>query len=143
MEIIDRILQLVEDKNITPNKLLVECKLPSSAMTFWKNGEKKPGLNALIKIADYFNVSLDYLVGREPQATNIKATNTTNDATTATLLNEWNGLTELQQHKVLTYINDIKGVNNNVALDILRKAETAGKERATKEVYMQRQKKDV
>ena len=32
----------------------------------WRNGKYKPGTDALIKIADYFNVSLDYLVGRSP-----------------------------------------------------------------------------
>ena len=30
----------------------------------FENGNKKPSLNMLIKLADYFNVSIDYLVGR-------------------------------------------------------------------------------
>lgn len=30
----------------------------------FENGNKKPGLDMLIKLADYFDVSIDYLVGR-------------------------------------------------------------------------------
>ncbi len=30
----------------------------------FENGNKKPSLDMLIKLADYFNVSIDYLVGR-------------------------------------------------------------------------------
>ena len=64
MEVIDRIMHLASQKKITANKLAVECKLNSSAMTEWRKGKKSPGIDALIKIANYFNVSLDYLVGR-------------------------------------------------------------------------------
>ena len=30
----------------------------------FENGNKKPSLDMLIKLADYFNVSIDYLIGR-------------------------------------------------------------------------------
>lgn len=30
----------------------------------FENGNKKPSLDLLIKLADYFEVSIDYLVGR-------------------------------------------------------------------------------
>lgn len=30
----------------------------------WEYGNTKPGFDALVALADYFNVSLDYLVGR-------------------------------------------------------------------------------
>ena len=64
MEIVDRILQLAKENNITPNRLTVECKINCSAFTDWKKGKSKPSLDALIKIADYFNISLDNLIGR-------------------------------------------------------------------------------
>ena len=69
MEIIDRILQLAERRGMTANKLAVECKLNNSQMTYWKNKRQKPSIDALIKIADYFNVSVDYLIGRTKQPT--------------------------------------------------------------------------
>ncbi len=103
MTTIERILELAEDHNMTSNKLLVECKLPSNAMSYWKQGIKKPGLDALIKIADYFNVSLDYLVGREI-TTNQMANNVTSDP----LLNKIAQLNELQRAKVEAYVDGLQ-----------------------------------
>lgn len=34
-----------------------------AAISAWENGTREPGIEALIQIAKYFNVSLDYLVG--------------------------------------------------------------------------------
>lgn len=38
-----------------------------SVRTFqaWEHGDTEPSIDKLIKLADIFNVSLDYLVGRE------------------------------------------------------------------------------
>ena len=33
----------------------------------YENGEREPGIKELIRIADYFNVSLDYLLERSEQ----------------------------------------------------------------------------
>ena len=30
----------------------------------WEYGRNKPGFDSLVSLADYFNVSIDYLVGR-------------------------------------------------------------------------------
>lgn len=35
----------------------------------WEYGNTKPGFDALIALADYFDVSLDYLVGRSDDPT--------------------------------------------------------------------------
>lgn len=40
------------------------CGLPSDAIRRYERGEAKPSMDALIKLADYFEVSLDYLTGR-------------------------------------------------------------------------------
>lgn len=40
------------------------CGLPSDAIRRYERGEAKPTMDALIKIADYFGVSIDYLTGR-------------------------------------------------------------------------------
>jgi transcriptional regulator with XRE-family HTH domain len=64
MDILNRILELIKHNNITANFVSVKCGLQSNTFTHWKNGHT-PSLDALIKIADYFNVSLDYLCGRD------------------------------------------------------------------------------
>lgn len=40
------------------------CGLHPGAIRRYERGEAQPTLEALVKIADYFEVSLDYLVGR-------------------------------------------------------------------------------
>ena len=37
----------------------------SQAVLNWENGINEPNIETLIKLADYFNVSLDYLAGRK------------------------------------------------------------------------------
>ncbi len=39
------------------------CGLNRSAIRRYERGEREPGLKELISIADYFEVSIDYLVG--------------------------------------------------------------------------------
>ncbi len=38
--------------------------ISSGNISDWKSGRSKPGLDSLLKIADYFGCSIDYLVGR-------------------------------------------------------------------------------
>lgn len=40
------------------------CGLPDSAICRYEQGKSKPNMDSLIAIADYFSVSIDYLVGR-------------------------------------------------------------------------------
>lgn len=39
------------------------CGLNRSAIRRYERGEREPGLKELVSIADYFEVSLDYLTG--------------------------------------------------------------------------------
>lgn len=50
-------------KGTKPNPLAKELQIASGSMTAWKSG-KLPNGETLLKIADYLNVSVDYLLGR-------------------------------------------------------------------------------
>ncbi|MBQ9866776.1 MAG: helix-turn-helix transcriptional regulator [Lachnospiraceae bacterium] len=54
---------LCKSRNITPNKLAKELNFSNAIATAWKKGSP-PNTERLIKIADYFGVSTDYLLGR-------------------------------------------------------------------------------
>lgn len=59
---IERILKLLEEKGISAYKFTSDLKLSSGAVSDWKKGRSKPGADAIIKIADYFGVTTDYLL---------------------------------------------------------------------------------
>lgn len=66
---VEKILNLISQHGISAHKLEVDANIAISSIQAWKNGKSKPSLEAVSKIADYFNVSVDYLLGKT--ATNI------------------------------------------------------------------------
>ena len=66
---IDRILLLMNEAGITAAKLAETLQLPNSAITEWKKGKAKPSADAISKLAKYFDVSADYLLGISDDAT--------------------------------------------------------------------------
>lgn len=56
------LLRNCEENNTTPTALCKKLNLSTSKVTAWKNGSVPKG-DTLQKIADYFNVSVDYLLG--------------------------------------------------------------------------------
>ncbi len=66
MSIAERILQLMEERKVTAATLTREIPLTNGLITQWKQGKQNPSIDAINKIAAYFNVSIDYLVnGKE------------------------------------------------------------------------------
>lgn len=71
-----RIKELREEKNISQEILAKETGTSQRNIGRWENEENEPTYKQLIKIADFFNVTIDYLVGREDDfgITQIKST---------------------------------------------------------------------
>ncbi len=60
-----RLKELMEDKNLTPSSFAEIIGVKDKRIVYeWIKDEKLPSYINLIKIADYFNCSLDYLLGR-------------------------------------------------------------------------------
>ena len=60
--IFSRIKELCAENNITLNKLEAEMGMSASSISKWKHSVS-PTIDKIAKIASYFNVSIDYLVG--------------------------------------------------------------------------------
>lgn len=58
---------LMNEKNVTPYRVAKETGIASATLSDWKNGKSTPKADKLKKIADYFGVTLDYLLGNEPK----------------------------------------------------------------------------
>ncbi len=60
----NRIKILRASKGLTMEQLGKEVNSTKGTISNYENGNKKPSLDMLIKLADYFDVSIDYLIGR-------------------------------------------------------------------------------
>ncbi len=59
-----RIRELRNEQRITQLKMALDLNMSQNTISRYENGEREPGIAELIRIADYFHVSIDYLVGR-------------------------------------------------------------------------------
>ena len=54
--------QLLQKKGVTPYKVAKEAGVTQTALSNWKSGRSTPTTKTLQKIADYFGVTIDYLM---------------------------------------------------------------------------------
>ena len=59
-----RLKELRKSKGISQLKMAIDLNTNQNTISRYETGEREPGINELIKIADYFNVSIDYLLER-------------------------------------------------------------------------------
>ncbi len=59
-----RLKELRKSKGISQLKLALDLNTNQNTISRYETGEREPGINELIKIAEYFNVSVDYLLER-------------------------------------------------------------------------------
>lgn len=58
-------IKLLEKNNVKPADVCRGTGLPSSLFSEWKKGKSTPKVDKLQKIADYFGVSIEYLMTGE------------------------------------------------------------------------------
>ncbi len=61
----ERIKQLRTERNLTQVGLAKGLSVSKQAVSNWENDNIQPSIDMLVKIADYFSVSTDYLLGRD------------------------------------------------------------------------------
>ena len=59
-----RLKELRKKKGISQLRLATDLNTTQNTISRYETGEREPGIDELIKIADYFNVSVAYLIGR-------------------------------------------------------------------------------
>ncbi len=61
----ERLLYLRTEKGLSRKELAEKLGVSVRLISYWENNQRECDFNMLIKIADYFGVSIDYLLGRE------------------------------------------------------------------------------
>lgn len=60
-----RLRELRIDKNLSQAQLAKATKLSHTAIVYWETEQRVPNANALIVLAEFFDVTVDYLLGIE------------------------------------------------------------------------------
>lgn len=73
----DKILKLLRnEKNMSQQELAEALGISKSSINMYERGERQPNFEVLETIADFFNVDIDYLLGRTNKTTKIINPNT-------------------------------------------------------------------
>ena len=59
-----RLKEIRKNRNITQLKLSMDLSISQNTISRYETGEREADYSTLIRIADYFNISIDYLLGR-------------------------------------------------------------------------------
>lgn len=59
-----RLRELRKERNISQLKLAIDLNMNQNTISRYENLEREADYKTLILFADYFNVSIDYLLGR-------------------------------------------------------------------------------
>lgn len=55
-----------KDKHLNQQKVAMDLNISREALSYYENGKREPSLQMLVKMSEYFNVSIDYLItGKE------------------------------------------------------------------------------
>jgi len=60
----ERLIQLKSERKLLQKDIAMDTGIALRTYQYYESGEREPSASVLIALADYFNVSLDYLTGR-------------------------------------------------------------------------------
>ena len=54
-----------KQRNLNQQKVAMDLNITREALSYYENGKREPSLSMLIKMSNYFNVSINYLITGE------------------------------------------------------------------------------
>lgn len=117
MEFKDILRQLREEKGISGKKLSATLQFSPNLVYAWERGRAQPNIETLIELSNFFDVSVDYLVGKADeettgatfqcqtaQSTNVATMGATLSEKETELLQAFNALGIFEQDSILVQI---------------------------------------
>jgi len=62
--IVERLKELMKDYGMNQSRLAEKIGLKQNTISAWLLGKKEPSITSLWLLADFFDIDIDYLVGR-------------------------------------------------------------------------------
>ena len=59
-----RLKEIRKRKKLTQVKVAMDLNVSQNTVSRYENGEREPGITELVKFADYYGVSVDYILNR-------------------------------------------------------------------------------
>lgn len=104
---------IMKDKNISNTKLGAELYLSDSSIQGYRYNTKHPSLVSLIKLADYFDVNVNYLLDRTNISTKVDELVKYDSEEYNSLVTKYNKLSKEDKANVIGYINGLLNKNNH------------------------------
>lgn len=60
----ERLKELRNDRKLTQQQLAKELNVSGNTVHSWETDKQEPSMTTLLKLSNFFNVSLDYLFGK-------------------------------------------------------------------------------
>ena len=60
-----RLIELRTEKNLSQNQLSKALNVSQASVSIWESGRRYPSVELLIALADFFECSTDYLLGKD------------------------------------------------------------------------------
>lgn len=54
-----------KQRNLNQQKVAIDLNISREALSHYENGKREPSLDMLVKMSEYFNVSIDFLIKGE------------------------------------------------------------------------------
>lgn len=54
-----------KQRNLNQQKLAIDLNISRESLSYYENGKREPSLSLLLKMSEYFNVSINYLITGE------------------------------------------------------------------------------
>lgn len=102
--------QLREDRGLSQSQLAKELGVSQSTVGNWESGAREPNFSTTQQIADFFNVSVDYLLGNtdEPRTLDQQL-----EGIDFALFGEVHELTDEEKQDVINFAKFIKSQRKN------------------------------
>lgn len=99
-----RLKELRESKKISQQELAAKIGVSQSTIGMWESRKREPSFSTIEKIADFFGVSVDYLLGRSSETSIDEQLSGVEFA----LYGEEKDLTDEEKEKILEFAKFVK-----------------------------------
>jgi transcriptional regulator with XRE-family HTH domain len=109
----DKIKELRNQNHLTQTELAAKLKITRSALSLYELNKRKPDGDILITIANYFNVTTDFLLGKE-QVTKDSITDQQNLLDSLSPENQRKALEYIKMLKIMDEVTNSDDVEQNI-----------------------------